>query len=77
MSAFNDMFPEGYPPFEIDDEVRTIKGAHFWGKVVSCYRIEAGWRVDVLAIAEGFEGTLHVYPATQLALRQADQEKSP
>ena len=63
------------PPFERGDYVRTIKGAHFWGIVVSVYVLEeTEWRVDVLAIAPGFEGTLHVYPAKQLERRPVPAE---
>jgi hypothetical protein len=61
-------------PFAVGDVVETIKGAKFWGEVVSVYRVPklfsgTDWRCDVYATDPGFEGTLHVYPATQLALR--------
>ena len=46
---------------------KTIKGANFWGRVVALYEIAPGeWRADVLAVADGFAGTLHVYPVKQL-----------
>src|SRR5690606_22484018 len=61
-------------PFKRGDEVQTIKGAAFWGSVMAAYSLPGydafdpvGWRVDVLATSEGFKGTLHVYPALQLA----------
>ena len=67
------------PPFAKGDLVRTFKGAEFWGQVESVYdlgpaRYEGephGWRVDVRAIAPGFRGTIHVYPAAQLVLLES------
>jgi hypothetical protein len=73
-------------PFDVDDIVETIKGAKFWGKVKSLYRVDteyqivgirtpallegkSEWRVDVFAIHPEFYGTIHVYPASQLALK--------
>lgn len=61
------------PSFTVGDIVRTRKGAHFWGRVVSIYEIYPDdWRADVLAITAGFAGTLHVYPTGQLQLRPED-----
>lgn len=60
-------------PFSHLSVVKTKKGAHFAGIVVSCYQLpiigssfDGEWRVDVLAVREPFLGTLHVYPAAQL-----------
>lgn len=66
-------------PFARGDIVETIKGAKFWGEVVSVYDLGAprfdgepsGWRCDVRAIDPGFDGTIHVYPAVQLQARAA------
>jgi hypothetical protein len=71
-------------PFAIGDIVETIKGAKFWGEVVSCYRIPSStpgyigpdeWRADVRAVAPDFLGTIHVYPTVQLSLRAAEQQE--
>lgn len=64
------------PPFAVGDIVETTKGAKFWGQVVSVYRVPklfsgTDWRCDVYATDPGFEGTLHVYPASQLSTRQS------
>jgi len=68
-------------PFKVGEIVKTIKGARFWGEVVSVYRIslwlEEGpgngppyeWRVDVRATHPEFRGTIHVYPAEQLGYK--------
>lgn len=62
---------ERLPPFPSGDIVETIKGAEFWGEVVSTYDLgpEDGWRVDVRATAPGFRRTIHIYPAVQLGHR--------
>lgn len=61
---------------KVGDYAHTIKGARFWGKVVSVYELpqlvegqQSGgeWRADILAVDGGFLGTLHVYPLAQLA----------
>lgn len=53
----------------IEDEVHTIKGAKFRGRVKALYEVEPGnWRADVYAEHPWFEGTLHVYPTSQLAV---------
>ena len=67
----------GEPPFAVGDIVETIKGAKFWGEIVSCYPLPAlpgyedvvQWRSDVRAVAPDFLGTIHVYPAAQLRRR--------
>jgi hypothetical protein len=70
-------------PFVTGQLVETIKGAKFWGEVVSQYRIDKTlactrepkkelppeWRVDVMAVHPEFTGTIHVYPAAQLRIR--------
>lgn len=60
----------------VEDEVHTIKGAKFRGRVKALYEVEPGnWRADVYAEHPWFEGTLHVYPTSQLALAPAETDQ--
>lgn len=53
--------------FAIGDIVRTIKGANFWGRIIAFDSDLASPGCTVMAIADGFAGTKHVYPLTQLS----------
>lgn len=54
-------------PFELGDLVRTVKGAKFWGKIISFDNDpDSHPGATVLAIDPRFHGTKHVYPLKQL-----------
>lgn len=55
--------------FRIGDMVETIKGAKFWGQIISFDTDEELPGCTVRAVDPGFEGTKHVYPLKQLGHR--------
>lgn len=52
--------------FKLNDIVKTIKGAQFWGVIIAFDNDEQSPGCTVMAIAPGFEGIKHVYPLKQL-----------
>lgn len=52
--------------FKLNDIVKTIKGAQFWGVIIAFDNDEHLPGCTVMAIAPGFEGIKHVYPIKQL-----------
>jgi len=56
--------------FAVDDVVKTIKGAKFWGRVVSVYQVSPGdWRVVVMATHIEFYGMTINVPDKELDFR--------
>lgn len=56
--------------FSQGDIVETHKGAEFWGEVIQIYITKNGKPGCVVeAVADGFKGSVHVYPEAQLRLR--------
>jgi len=54
-------------PIKIGQLVATMKGASFWGRVIGLHDLDGDKPGAVVeAVAEGFEGTRHVYPLAQL-----------
>lgn len=61
-------------PLEVNDLVKTRKGAHFCGRLIHKFNNLAGAPHAVVeAIEPGFEETLHVYPIGQLISDEDEQ----
>lgn len=65
-------------PFTRGDVVETIKGAEFWGVLISIEHDDPeNPGGTVKATAPGFRGTKHVYPLKQLRLRAVSAPSQP
>lgn len=61
-------------PLEVNDLVKTRKGANFCGRLIIKFDNLGGFPHGVVeAIEPGFEGSLHVYPIGQLISDEDEQ----